>query len=158
MDIEQGGTGLYRPKRRIQLLPGSKRGIESIWADYNQIDPTDSLDERKAKLEQWIAKRVGTKLTKAYPNREWKVVVDISGQILIVACDSISNYKGYHIHMANRTILELETRAVAAAGEILERHNVTRSKKFDTDLIETWARDARDNVIAADSAPEPIKA
>ncbi len=141
---------------KILLPVGSGREGNSFTDDFNEIEMYDDHDTRKAKLEQWIAKKVGTKLVAAYNNRQWKVIVDVENEILIVACDSLSNYKGYHIHMAGRTIHQLEERAVMAAGEILERHNLARSKKFDPDIIETLARDSFDNVITADSAAEPI--
>ena len=142
--------------KRLILPSTVKRGPETVWGDYNEINPDDSEDERKAKLEQWIAMRVGSKLMKTYNQREWKVIVDIPNQMLIIACDSISNYKGYHIHMIGRTIDELERRAIMAAGEILERHNVSRSKRFDADILENLPRDSLDNVIAPDAEPEPV--
>ena len=140
---------------RIQLLPNTKRGVDTIWHDYNEIRPNDSVSERQAKLEQWIAKRVGTALMEKYNQREWKVMVDLSGEILIVACDSICNYKGYHIKMHGRTIKELIERAIMGAGEILERHNVSRAKRIDGATIDAMARDARGSVIAPDAAAEP---
>ena len=141
---------------RIQLLPSTKRGLDTIWADYNEIMPNDTRDEKKAKLEQWIAKRIGTELMKAYNQREWKVMVDIEGRLLIIACDSLCNYKGYHIHMHNRTIQELIDKSIFAAGEILERHNASRSRNVDSIIFEELSRDRRDSVIAPDAAPEPI--
>lgn len=144
-----------RPSTRLALPSTVKRGPDTVWKDYNEINLEDSTDERKAKLEQWIAMRVGTKLMQHYNQREWKVHVDLEAGMMIVACDSICNFKGYHIHM-DKTIDELERRAVMAAGEILERHNLSRAKKFDPDIIETLARDAKDSVIATDSAPETI--
>jgi hypothetical protein len=140
---------------RIQLLPGTKRGLDTIWADYNEINPGDSASERQAKMEQWIAKRLGTRLMEHYNQREWKVMVDITGQMVIIACDSICNYKGYHIKMHRKTITELEEAAVMAGGEILERHNVARDRKFNPATIDAMARDARGSVIAPDAAPEP---
>lgn len=144
------------PSKRIELLPGTKRGPDTVWADYNEIKLDDTADERKAKLEQWIAMRVGKVLMEHYNQREWKVMVDVENQMLIIGCDSICNYKGYHLHMNKYTMDELERRAVQAAGEILERHNLARSRKFNPDQLETLARDAFDSVIAADSAPEPV--
>ena len=141
--------------RHIQLLPSTKRGLDTIWHDYNEIQPEDSEDERQAKLEQWIGKRIGTTLMKHYNQREWKVMVDIKGRMLIIGCDSICNYKGYHIKMEGRTIEELCERSVMAAGEILERHNVARSRNFDPTQLDELARDARDSVISPDAAPEP---
>ena len=152
-EFEQGQDGMLRPSTRLALPPTTKRGPDTVWADYNEIRIEDSVDERTAKLEQWIAMRIGTVLMKHYNQREWKVMVDVAGGIMIIGCDSISNYKGYHIHL-NKTIHQLEERAIMAAGEILERHGVSRSKKFD--IIETLARNAMDEVIAADAEAEPI--
>jgi hypothetical protein len=144
---------------RVLIPKGSgRRGDDdgTLGKDYNTIEPTDTMDERRAKLEAWIAKQIGMELMRKYDQREWKVIVDIENQMLIVACDSISNHKGYHIKMLHRTIDELQKRAVMAAGEILERHNVARSRRFNPDVLETLARDAFDNVVTADSAAEPI--
>lgn len=129
---------------------------DTVTADFNEINLTDSQDQKKAKLEQWLAKGIGTRLLNTYPNRQWKVVVDIPGQMVIVGCDSISNTKGYHISMIGRSRHDLEDKAIFAAAEILERHNLARTKHFNADQIETLARDAQDNVITPDSAPEPI--
>jgi hypothetical protein len=141
---------------KILLPSGRGRSGEDVTEDFNEIEDYDDDDTRKAKLEQWMAKKVGTALVKAYNNRQWKVVIDLEGKMMIIACDSISNYKGYHISMVGRTVHDLEIEGVKAAGEILERHNIARSKRFDADIIETLARDAQDNVIAVDSAAEPI--
>lgn len=150
-----GQDGMLRPSKRLVLPPAVKRGPDTVWADYNEINLEDSVDERTAKLEQWICMRIGTVLMRHYNQREWKVMVDLESGMMIVACDSLCNFKGYHIHM-DKTIDQLEKRAIEAAGEILERHNLSRSKKFDPDILETLARDARDSVIAVDSAPEAI--
>ena len=144
---------------RVLLPKGmGRRGDDdgTLGVDYNTIEPTDTMDERRAKVEAWIAKQVGMELMRKYDQREWKVIVDIENQMLIVACDSISNHKGYHIKMLHRTIDELQKCAVEAAGEILERHNIARSRRIDPDVFETAVRDAFDNVITADSAAEPI--
>lgn len=142
--------------RRILTPPGFKQYGTDITEDYNEIRPWDSKDARKAKLEAWIAKAVGKSLTRHYPNREWKVIVDIPGGMLVVACDSISNYKGYHIRLEGRNIQDLQERAKFAAGEILERHNVARSRRFDADILETLNRNSKDEVITSDSAAEPV--
>lgn len=147
---------IIAPSSRIHLLPETKRGIDTIWADYNTIEATDTEGEKRGKIEQWIAKRIGTRLMENYNQREWKVMVDIDNQMLIIGCDSISTEKGYHLHMNKYSIEELERRAIHAAGEILERHNVSRSRNFNPDHLESLARDAQDNVIAPDSAAEPI--
>ena len=71
---------------------------------------------------------------------------------LRIKSSKIANARKSDIH---KTIDELERRAVMAAGEILERYNVSRNRDFNPDHIETLARDAMDEVIAADAAAEP---
>ncbi len=132
---------------------GDGKGISG---DFNQIEVIDVGLEARSKKEMAIANIVGAALVKNFNNRQWKVIVNIEGGMLIIACDSISNEKGYHIHMNGRTIQQLERRAVLVAGEILERHNLARSKGYNIDKFETLARDAHDNAITLDSAAEPI--
>ena len=139
----------------IQKDPRSKGDGEIITGNFNSVEAVEK-DFKKAKLEMLIAERIGTVLVKKYNNRQWKVIVDIPGRMLIIACDSISNNKGYHIKMSGRNIQQLQQRAVFAAGEILERHNLARTKQFDPDIFETLPRDLRDNVIAIDAKVEPI--
>ena len=127
-----------------------------VTGDFNTIEIIDADHEKVAKEQMRIAKVIGAVLVKAYNNRQWKVVVDMKGQMLIIGCDSVSNDKGYHIHMAGRTLHDLQERALKAAGEILERHAVSRSKKFNPDTFETLLRDRFDNVLTSDSAAEPI--
>jgi len=134
------------------LLPGVN-GRE-IKDDCNQIYQHEDFDERKAKLEMYVAKQIGEHLVKSYPGRQWGVEVDVTHGVLVLLCPSLSKTKGYHIHLGQYTIHDLQQRCAKAAGEILERHNVSRSKLFDPDTLETLRRDVRDNVIAVDAAPE----
>ena len=140
----------------IEKDPRSKGDGSIITGDFNEIKVVDADHEEVAKEQLRIARAIGARLVKAYNNRQWKVIVDIKGGMLIIGCDSLSNEKGYHIHMANRTLHDLEEQAVRAAGEILERHDVSRLVGFNPDTIETMPRDVYDNVIGPDSAPEPI--
>jgi hypothetical protein len=125
-----------------------------ITDDFNEISIFELSGVKRAKLEMWIAKDIGTTLVKHYPNRQWGVRVDLEGYMVIITCDSISLTKGYHIHMLNRSLSQLCDRAKEAAGEILERHGVSRSRKFDADILEALPRDVRDEVIASDSHAE----
>ncbi len=143
---------------RILTQKGSGRHMDQVTEDYNEIEDYDDQDTRKAKLEMWMAKKVGTAIHEKYRSRQWKVMVNLEGQMLIVACDSISNYKGYHIHMAGRTIHDLQEEGIKGAGEILERHNLARSKHFNPDKFEDLPRDRFDNVIATDSRAVPSNA
>lgn len=142
--------------KRLVIDSRSKGDGSIITGNFNEIKVVDADHEEVAKEQMRIAQAVGARLVKAYNNRQWKVIVDIKGGLLIIGCDSISNTKGYHIHMKGVPLNELEDRAVMAAGEILERHNLSRFKLFDPEIVEDLPRDLQDNVIAPDSAPEPI--
>lgn len=139
------------------LIMPNKNGRygREITADYNEINLLETDDAKLAKLEMWIAKGVGDTLVKHYPNREWGVKVNIEGQMIIIVCDSVSNEKGYHISMVGRTLHDLQEKAKYAAGEILERHGITRNRIVDEDIFETLERDKGDNVITTDSGAEP---
>lgn len=124
------------------VLPnGSGRFGREITADYNEINLLELDDVKQAKLEMWIAKNVGEVLCKHYPNREWGVGVDLFGGSIVIKCESLSTEKGYVIHLAGRNMPELQQRAVMAAGEILERYGVSRSRGFDPDQLESLKRD-----------------
>lgn len=141
---------------RILTSPWFKRHGADIGKDYNEIRPEDSTEVLHAKLEAWIAKGIGSAVAEKYPNREWKVIVDLGGQMVILACDSVSNNKGYHMHMQHQCLKDMQKKAIRAAGEILERHDVSRARIFNEDILETLKRDSHDDVITPDSVAEPI--
>ncbi len=142
-------------------VPGAKNRGDgaNITGNFNELylaSATDLREKRLAQLELKLAGRIGAKLVAKYNNRQWKVNIDLAGGILVISCDSISNHMGYHIHTRGRTVHQLEARAVMAAGEILERHALSRNKLFNPDGFEGLIRDRYDNVITPDSAAEPI--
>lgn len=139
------------------VIDSMNRGDGSvITSDSNEIRIVDEDYVDVAQQQYDMAQSIGAKLVAAYNNRQWKVIVDIKNGMLIIACDSVSNEKGYHIHMPGRTLHELQERAVKAAGEILERHHLDRSKQFNPDKLEGLLRDQWGNVLTPDSAAEPI--
>ena len=138
-------------QQKIALPNNRGKFGREIATDYNEINILETPDQQRAKIEMWIAKNVGDAVIKVYPNREWGVRVNIEGAMIILTCDSLSVEKGYHIHMAGSTIHQIQTKAVNAAGEILERHGITRNKHIDEDIFETLNRDSGDNVITEDS-------
>ncbi len=158
---QHGRFGLKTWEGAIQamslVLPtkSGKFGRE-ITGDYNEINLLETDDAKIAKLEMWIAKNVGDTLVRCYPNREWGVRVDLAGQMLIITCDSVSVEKGYFISLVGRNIHDLQERAKLAAGEILERHGLSRSRGFDETIFETLPRDLHDNVITEDSKADDI--
>lgn len=133
------------------------RNNPRVHGDYNYVDVMESKDSKTAKLEMWIAKALGTRLANTYPNRQWGVSVNTEGGTVIILCPSLSTEKGYFLHMKNYNLRRLEERAVIAAGEILERHGLSRNRHFDADILETLDRDIKDQVIATDSAPDPLQ-
>ena len=134
------------------VIPNSRKKFgREIEKDYNEINILESSSDKIAKVEMWIAKNIGDYIIKTYPNREWGVRVNIEGRMVIITCDSLSTEKGYHIHMLGRTIHQLQVKAVNCAGEILERHGVTRNRRIDEDIFETLERDHGDNVVTEDS-------
>lgn len=142
-------------------VPGAKNkgDGENVTGDFNDVylaPASDLREKRIAALELKVAGRIGAKLVRKYNNRQWKVQIDLANGMLIIACDSVSNHKGYHIHTRGLTIHQLEARSVQAAGEILERHELSRNKHFNPDHYEGLIRDQFDNVITPDSAAEPI--
>lgn len=158
--LRGAGPGNARHERKsagLVVIEDGKHGRD-VTADYNQITYSDheSGYERRAKIEMWIAKAIGTRLGRKYPNRQWAVKVDIEGQYLVILCPSVSIKKGHYMHFGDGTIHDLETRAVKAAGEILERHGVARTRRFDEDILETLDRDFLDEVVTDSSEPEPI--
>lgn len=140
--------------RRLVIDSRGKGDGSIVTGNFNTIEVVDEDHESVANEQMRIASAIGARLVRAYNNRQWKVIVDIKGGMLIIGCDSLSNNKGYHIHMSNKPLQELEEMAIRAAGEILERHSVSRLKLFNPDIIEDLPRDMNDDVIAADSAPE----
>jgi len=129
---------------------------EGVYGDYNSIDMMEAESSKIAKIEMWMAKAVGTKLVRTYPGREWGVQVNLLGGIMVITCPSLSNEKGYHLHTLGKNIYDLEAAAIRAGGEILERYNISRNNRFDSDILETLDRDYKDEVLSADASPEAI--
>jgi hypothetical protein len=117
-------------------------GGREITKDFNEIHFHEDDDQARAKLEMWIAKQIGDMLVTHYPNRQWGVEVDTVGQMVIIMCPSLSLTKGYHLAMKNDTIQALVERCKHAAGEILERYGISRSRVFNPDVLETLDRNA----------------
>ena len=127
--------------------------------DYNEIRETDSHEARAAKMEYYSAKSIGEKLVATYPGRQWSVNVDLRNEMIVIACPSVSLTKGYHLAIRRDTLAQLQTRAVRAAGEILERYGVTRGRLFDASGHELLTRGVRDELKVtnpADTAPTKI--
>lgn len=141
------------PNKVLQAIPVTGRVPTG---DYNVIDARLSANENVARIEFWIARAIGTKLVKTYPNRQWSVNVDGPNEVMVIQCPSLSTRKGYVIRISGLSIPQLEEKAVRAAGEILERYGVTRGRNQDPNEFDHLPQTVRDEVIAPDAAPEPI--
>jgi len=136
---------------KTRFYVGDKGKPHNHIQDYNFMQPAESHSEDTVRIEYWIAKQIGTDLVKAYPNRQWHIDCDARNQVIIISCPSLSKRMGYRLHMKRDTIADLLPRCRKAAGEILERFNVTRGRIIDPYTLEAMPRDIRDDVIAKDT-------
>lgn len=127
-----------------------EKGADPL-TDFNEAQAQESHEEQAARLEFWIAKQIGTDLVKTYPNRQWVVDVDSRNGIIVISCPSLSKRLGYRIHIKRDTVADLLPRCRKAAGEVLERFGVSRSRIIDPATLEAFPRDARDDAIAPDA-------
>lgn len=153
-------SGAARNRRAKNYVIGQQKGAEPT-KNYNAIDFSTADDVALARLEFQLAEHIGPLLYKTYPKRRWAVGVDAKGGMMVVVCPDLSVTKGHHIalqdprsHMA-RTLPELCELAIKGAGEILERHGITRGINVNRDHIAALPRTVKDDVIAPDAAPEP---
>ena len=118
--------------------------------DFNAPKPVESHEEKAAAVEFWIAKRIGEDLVAAFPGRQWNVNVDTRNAIIIICMPTLSKREGYHLHMTRDNIAQLLPRCRRAAGEILERFQMSRSKIIDPYDIDQLPRDVRDDAVTSD--------
>lgn len=127
--------------------------------DYNavQTEGSTNIDADRCRLEFWIAKQIGTDLTRTYPNREWSVTVDTENGVIIIQAPALSKAKGYHVHIKRDTIAQLIPRCRTAAAEILERFGVERSRIIDPSTLEAFDRNFKDDVVeTTDNRADPL--
>ncbi len=129
------------------LIPRRGRHIAE---DYNVIKPEDSNRRRLEKIEMFVAKRLGTRLTKLYPRRAWSVEVDLRGGVVIIQCPDVSTMRG-HVLKLSRSVNELENMMSQVGGEILERGGLTRGRTTE-DIVESAARDFKDELVDLENA------
>ena len=143
------------PKEKKSAQPTIMRrggaGSPKIYGDYSEIDVCEGIDSKVAKLEMWIAKSLGERLVKTYPNRQWGVTVNTDCGLVVITCPSLSVEKGYHLHMRKYNLRRLGEAVIKAAGEILERHDISRGRYFNEDNLEGLNEDFKGNVVGPDS-------
>lgn len=134
-----------------EYIIGETKGKEPGF-DLNAPQEGESHEAQAVRIEFWIAKQIGQELCRVYPNRQWHVDVDSRNQVIVIACPSLSKRLGYRLHMKRDTVSSLLPRARRAAGEILERFGVSRSRIIDPASLETFQRDVRDDAISKDAS------
>lgn len=119
--------------------------------DYNDIhlNVFDTQEQKRAKLEMFIAKSLASVLADHYPNRNWNVGVDLNGGVVIVQCPDVSTVAGYHIKLS-RSMNQIRRMLPKIGGEILERAGVPRDRKYDAEHMDLLKRDIRGNVDNSD--------
>jgi hypothetical protein len=117
--------------------------------DNNEVHPDWSHERKAAEVEFYLAKKIGEDLVRTYPGRQWMVDVDSRNEIIIIVMPSLTKREGYHLHMRRDNLAALIPRCRKAAGEILERFNVSRSRLTVPDeQILALPRDLRDDAVA----------
>lgn len=97
----------------------------------NVIQVYNDDDVRKTARGRSARNAVGRALGRAYPTVPWLVDANVDGGVLNISCPAISRKWGMVLHLT-RTNEDLARRAVLAAGELLERWNVSRTRsRFD---------------------------
>lgn len=130
-------------------INGEEKGRDPIF-DFN-TPIIGGIDQDHMRIEFWTAKQIGTALVRKYPGRQWHVDVDARNETIVIGCPSVSKRKGYRLHMKRDCIATLIKRCEHAAGEILERYGVSRSRLIDPSTLENFDRDVYDDAIAHDS-------
>lgn len=139
-------------KPEVTMTKMTRGGDDPVHTDYNYVDDMESVSQKVGKLEMWMASKIGTALVQAYPKRQWGVRVDLPGGVMVILCPSVSNEKGYHMHLKGDTIHTMELRALRAGGEILERYGISREKRVDEKQIEADLKlNYKDEALAMDS-------
>lgn len=87
--------------------------------------------------------RIGNILKRAYPKNIWHVSMSDDGTVAYVTCPQITTEFGMVLHL-NQIALDLETKVVRSAGELLERFNISRETGDGTVF-----KDIRGNAIHA---------
>lgn len=116
------------------------------FVNYNEVQIGSDKNPDKMRLEFWLAKQLGEAIVEKFQNRQWSVDVDVANQVIVINCPSLSKRMGYRLHIRNETVKQLIPRAIRAAGEILERYGVSRSRIIDPESLEFFERDVRDDV------------
>lgn len=117
--------------------------------DHNKPVIADPSESRFAFADMSLAKTIGEALLGAYPQRVWHIHADSQNGIVdVILADATTRY-GYTVHLKSKTLFELQREAVFGGGEILERFNLSRERKFNREAVDALKRNARGEAIQA---------
>lgn len=68
---------------------------------------------------------IGHAIGKAYPDVKWMVSINWPGRVAQIVAPDITDQYGMVVHL-NCSLLELESKSVKMAGELLERFRISR--------------------------------
>ena len=137
---------------KTRFYVGSKGKPQNHLVDLNGMRLEEGSNQDTMRLEYWIAKQIGSDLVSKFKNRQWHVDVDAANKVVVISCPSLSKRMGYRLHMRRGECMnDLINRCRRAAGEILERFNVSRNRIVSADEHECLDRDIRDDVKSRDA-------
>lgn len=100
------------------------------------IETDITLDDMKEAVHNdEVCRHFGNAITKAYPSRRWYVEVLDKGYLCYIKMPTISMEYGIAVKL-NKTLRSDTIRCVRAAGELLERFNLTRGIADNSDVLE----------------------
>ena len=112
------------------------------------IEVPTAADYRNARWQVDIESRLGHALANLYPNRDWYIDANPAQGVVTVKCASISMDYGMVVHLTH-DMFEVERRAKLAAGELLERFRLSRSRQTNGVDNDELKRNIKGEVLGA---------
>lgn len=104
----------------------------------------DGPSMRQNLVDIELAKRMSETLQRHYPGHSWGVHVDSAQGVASIKNFRLSGNWGFVLHLKQFSASEYEKRVVMAAGELLERYNLSRGG-FRRRELESLKMDALGN-------------
>lgn len=112
------------------------------------VDTAD-LDEMKLTIHNdQICKKIGYAITKVYPDRRWYIRIFDKGKLASIILHSVNQEYGMTVHMLDSEKMNIR-RCIKAAGEALERFNLTRGRSDNADVL-SLVRNTKGDVFKSD--------
>jgi hypothetical protein len=114
----------------------------------NDITLAHNEESQRQGMVHNLARQILDVLNSHYPGYVWLVKVDDVGGVASVFNLHLSATYGYILHLDNiqQSSRMLKLASLRAGGELLERHNLNRGRKNDTQIAEI-RRDIKGNAV-----------